>query len=83
MKEVLYISAPKSTITLFTPQFALSDTHPQVTLNNSLLPLERTLCIQREYAELGTSWDQQKDTILITYKSLFMHTAPIGSFNSN
>ena len=32
----LAISAPKSTITLFTTQFA------QVTLNNSLLPLERT-----------------------------------------
>ena len=27
----LAISAPKSTITLFTPQFAQSNTHPQVT----------------------------------------------------
>ena len=37
----LAISAPKSTITLFTPQFA----HPRVTLNNSILPLEKTPCI--------------------------------------
>ena len=38
----LAISALKSTITLFTPQFAQSSTNPQVTLNNSILPLERT-----------------------------------------
>ena len=36
----LTISAPNSTITLFTPQFAQSNIHPQVTLNNFLLPLE-------------------------------------------
>ena len=41
----LAICAPKSTITLFTPQFTKSNTHPQVTLNNSLLPLEKTPCI--------------------------------------
>ena len=41
----LAISAPKSAITLFTPQFAQSHTHPQVTLNKSILPLERTPCI--------------------------------------
>ena len=38
-------SAPKSTITLFTPQFAQFNTHPKVTLNNSILSLERTACI--------------------------------------
>ena len=38
----LATSAPKSTITLFTPQFAQANTHPRVTLNNSILPLERT-----------------------------------------
>ena len=41
----LAISTPKSTITLFTPQFAQSHTHLQVTLNKSILPLERTPCI--------------------------------------
>ena len=40
----LAISIPKSTITLFTPQFAQSSTHLQVTLNSSILPLERTHC---------------------------------------
>ena len=33
------------TITLFTSQFAQYNTHPQVTLNNSTLTLERTPCI--------------------------------------
>ena len=41
----LAISALKSTIILFTPQFAQSNTYPQVTLNNFILPLERTPCI--------------------------------------
>ena len=38
----LVISVTKSIITLFTPQFAQCKTHGQVTLNNSLLPLERS-----------------------------------------
>ena len=37
----LTISAPKSTITLFTPQTQQSSTHPHVTLNGSQLPLEK------------------------------------------
>ena len=47
----LVISAEKSTITLFTPQFTQSNTHPQVTLNNSILPMKRTPCI------LGVTFD--------------------------
>ena len=43
-EQDLAISALKSTITLFIPQFAQSNTHPRVTLNNSILPLERTPC---------------------------------------
>ena len=35
----LAISAPESTIILFTPQFAQPGTNPQFTLNNSILPL--------------------------------------------
>ena len=38
---VLIISAPKSTIAIFTSQFTQSNTHPDVTLNNFLLLLER------------------------------------------
>ena len=49
--RALAISAPKSTITLFTPQFAQSETHPQVTLNNSILHLEKTACM------LGVTFD--------------------------
>ena len=45
------ISAPKSNITFFTPQFAQIKTHHQVTLNICLLPLERTPLI------LGVTFD--------------------------
>ena len=45
------ISALKSVITLFTPQFVQSNTHPRVTMNNSILPLERTPCV------LGLTFD--------------------------
>jgi len=109
----LAISAPKSTITLFTPKYAQSNTHPQVTLNNSILPLERNLCIlgvpfdpyfkfnahvkslvTRALPRInilkaltGTNWGQQKETILITYKSLirslFMYAAPIWFPNTS
>ena len=51
ISEVLLFFSPKSTITLFTPQFSKSNTHPQVTLNNSILPLEWTPC------PLGVSFD--------------------------
>ena len=47
----LAIFAPKSIITLFTPQFVQSNTHPQVSLHNSILPQERTPCI------LGVTFD--------------------------
>ena len=42
-----FLSARKSTISLFTPQFAQSSTHLQVTLNSSILPIERTSFILR------------------------------------
>ena len=47
----LAIFTPKSTVTLITPQFAQSNTHPQVTRNSSILLLERTPCI------LGVTFD--------------------------
>ena len=41
----LAISVPKSTITLLNPEFAQPSNHPQVTLNHSILPLERPPCV--------------------------------------
>ena len=112
-ERALAISAPKSTITLFTPQFAQSNIHPQVTLSDSVLPLERNPCIlgvtfdphfkfnahvkslvTRALPRInilkaltGTNWGQQKETILITYKSLirslFMYAAPIWFPNTS
>ena len=85
----LAISAPKSIITLFTPQFAQSNTHPEITMNNFLLPLEKTHCILgvtfnlhiKFTSNLHTDWVQQTETILITYisliQSLFMCAASI------
>jgi len=45
------MSASKPTITLFTPKFSQFNSHPQFTLNNSILPHERTPCI------LGVTFD--------------------------
>ena len=76
-----WTNTQQATITLFTPQFALSNTHPQVTLNNSLLPCGRFPCIlevtfdphfkfnshvKSIKALAGTNWGQQKKTILNT-----------------
>ena len=92
----LVISAPKSTITLFTPDTHQSRTHPAVSLRNSPLPLERnprvlgvtfdthftftphvTTIINRAAPRLnilralaGTNWGQQRETLIITFKSL-------------
>ena len=56
----LVISATKSTITLFTFQFAQPNTHIQVILKNSMLPLERTPCI------LGVAFDHCHVKSLVT-----------------
>ena len=103
----LLISARKSTVTLFTPQFQQSHYHPTVPLNGNPLPLERhpkilgvtfdphfrfhihvEEIVKRAKPRLnilkmltGTSWGQQKETILITFKSLisslFTYASPI------
>ena len=108
----LSISAPKSTVTLFTPDTHQSHTHPPVTLNDTPLPLERnprilgvifdphftftphiTSLIKRATPRLniiralaGTNWGQQKETLLITFKSLiqslFTYACPIWFPNS-
>ena len=53
----LALSAPKSTITLFTPQRSEVHDHPEVRLNNTPLPLERNPRI------LGVTFDP-----LLTFK---------------
>ena len=48
-KQGLAIYAPKSPIILFTPQFAQSNTHTQVILNNSILPFDFRPSLQIQY----------------------------------
>ena len=92
----LTISAAKSTITLFTSDLHQSHLHPQVSLHNSPLPLNRNprilgvtfdphftfsphiaSIVSRASPRLnilkalaGTTWGQQKETLITTYKSL-------------
>ena len=89
----LLISAPKSTVTLFTPDPFQARFHPKIAIADAILPLERTPKIlgvlldtsfafhhHCEYvanrvskrnnilkALAGTSWGQQKETLLMTY----------------
>ena len=61
------INAPKSINT----QFVQSNIHPQVTLNNSILPLERTPCI------LGMTFNPHlKFNTHVTSKSLVTRALP-------
>ena len=62
---MLAISVPKSAITLFTPQFAQSNVLPQVTLNNSILPSERTPCILRETLDSHFKFDAHVKSLVI------------------
>ena len=109
----LAISAPKSTVTLFTSETRQSHVHPPVTLHESPLPLARnprilgvtfdphltfsshiSSIISRATPRLnilralaGTTWGQQKETLLITYKSLIRslitYAAPIWFPNTS
>ena len=109
----LLISARKSTVTLFTPEFRQSHLHPIVPINGTPLPLERHPKIlgvtfdphfrfhkhveaisKRAKPRLnilklltGTNWGQQKETILVTFKSLigslFTYAAPIWYANTS
>ena len=103
----LRISPSKSHITLFTSDTHQSYLDPHVTLNGSLLPLERhpkilgvtfdphftfrphvqsiatraTDRLKIIKALAGTDWGQQKETIVLTFKSLirslFTYAAPV------
>ena len=109
----LLISAPKSTVTLFSPDPAQAKTHPQITLDGAILPLVRqpkilgvtfdtSLAFHHHCnnvaaridkrnnvlkALAGTSWGQQKETLLMTYKaigsSIANYAAPVWSPNAS
>ena len=109
----LTLSAPKSTVTLFTPDTRQFHHHPHVTLNNTPLPLAQyprilgvTLdprfnfghhiknIISRASPRInilralaGTNWGQQKEIIVLSYKSLvrslFLHATPIWFPNTS
>ena len=92
----LALSAPKSTVTLFSSHRAELNDHPQVNLNGTTLPLQRnprilgvvfdplltfgkqidSLCTRAGpgmnilKALAGTTWGQQAETMILTYKSL-------------
>ena len=109
----LLISAPKSSITLFTPETKQSTLHPTVNVEGSPLPLVRcpkilgvhldtmfSFSTHCEYvanrissrtnvlkALAGTTWGQQKETLLMTYKalgrSIANYAAPVWSTNAS
>ena len=103
----LLISAPKSTVTLFTPDKYQSQLHPDITLEDTQLPLEHSpkllgvimdpsLSFHKHCnyvsdridkrnnilkALAGSSWGQDKETLLLTYnalgKSIASYAAPV------
>ena len=105
----LLISAPKSTVTLFTPDKHQFQMHPDITLEDTQLPLERSpkllgvimdpsLSFHKHCnyvsdriekrnnilkALAGSSWGQDKETLLLTYnalgKSIASYAAPVWS----
>ena len=102
----LLISAPKSTVMLFTPDKHQFQTHPDITLEDAHLPLEHSpkilvvimdpsLSFHKHCnyvsdridkrnnmlnALAGSSWGQEKETLLLTYnalgKSIASYAAP-------
>ena len=92
----LLISAPKSTVTLFTPEKHQFQTYPDITIEDTQLPLERSTKIlgvimdpslsfhnhcnhvpdridkrnNMLKALAGSSWGQEKGTLLLTYNAL-------------
>ena len=109
----LLISAPKSTFTLFTPDKHQFQMHPDITLEDTQLPLERSPKIlgvildpsisfhkhcnyvsdridkrnNMLKALAGSSWGQDKVTLLMTYnalgKSIANYAAPVWSTNAS
>ena len=109
----LLISAPKSTVTLFTLDKHQFQMHPDITLEDTQLPLERSPKIlgvvldpsisfhkhcnyvpdridkrnNMLKALAGSSWGQDKETLLMTYnalgKSIANYAAPVWSTNAS
>ena len=109
----LVISAPKSTVTLFTPDKHQFQMHPDNTLEDTQLPLERSPKIlgvildpsisfhkhcnyvsdridkrnNMLKALAGSSWGQDKETLLMTYnalgKSIANYAALVWSTNAS
>ena len=109
----LLISAPKSTVTLFTPETKQAKYHPDIKIAGSQLPLNRSPkilgvhldtsltfnvhCTQAATrvsnrnndlkALAGTTWGQQKETIMMTNKaigrSVANYGAPVWSTNAS
>ena len=107
------ISAPKSIVTLFTPDKHQFQMHPDITLEDTQLPLECSPKILGVILELsisfhkhcnyvsdriakrnnmlkalvGSSWGQDKETLLISYntlgKSTANYAAPVWSTNAS
>ena len=107
----LLISAPKSSVTLITPDTHQAKIHPRIFIENSHLPLVKCPRILGVYLDpslsfnkhsqyvaekvsgrnnnikalAGTSWGQQKETLLMTYKaigrSIINYAAPVWSPN--
>ena len=107
----LLISAPKSTVTLFSPDPHQAKTHPIIFIEDSQLPLAQCPKILGVYLDIsqsfnkhngyvadklssrnnilkalaGTSWGQQKEGLLMTYKavgrSIINYAAPVWSAN--
>ena len=107
----LLISAPKSTVTLFSPDPHQAKTHPRILIEDSHLKrvqcpkilgvyLDTSLSFNKHSgyvaervssinnilkALAGTSWGQQKETLLMTYKavrrSIINYAAPVWSTN--
>ena len=99
----LLISAPKSSVTLFTPDTHQAKTHPRIFIEDSRLPLvhmDTSLSFKKHSSHVaervsgrnnilkalaGTSWGQQKETLLMTYKavgrSIINYAAPVWNTN--
>ena len=107
----LLISAPKSSVILFTPDTHQAKTHPRILIEDSRLPLvqcpkifgvhmDTSLSFNKHNSHVaervtgrinilkalaGTSWGQQKETLLMTYKavgrSIINYAAPVWSTN--
>ena len=112
-EKSLLISMPKSTVTIFNPDTHQYQTHPDINLEDTQLPLERSpkilgvimdqsLSLHKHcnyvsdrldkrnnmlHALAGSSWEQEKDTLLLTYNALGKYianyAAPVWSINAS